>query len=344
MNAFLKTLLLLALLISMVVIPLGAFTRLVDAGLGCPDWPGCYGFIDFRDAMEHVNKVNEENPGALREAHKTWPEIVHRYFASTLGGLIMLMAIASFFFEKKNKDEVLIWGRLPWLLFVLVCFQGALGMWTVTMSLYPPVVLAHLYGGFIIFSLLSVLFLRVYEFTPVNHDPVLARYRHFLAICLAAIVIQIGLGGWMSSNYAALVCKEFPFCEAGWMSRIDIVEAISAPYHHTIDYEFGLMEHGGRVAVHVAHRAFAIIASALLIVFMLLAFKASGSSHTRKSLLVVALLLIVQIALGISNVVFSLPLAVATAHNGVGALLMAALCFLSYLAYSAAKASKSGAE
>ncbi len=337
MNVFLKTLLLLALLISMIVIPLGAFTRLSDSGLGCPDWPGCYGFIDFRDAMDHVNSINEETPGALREAHKTWPEMVHRYFASTLGSLIMLMAFTSFLIRKKDKGISDVWGKLPWVLFFLVCFQGALGMWTVTMSLYPPVVLAHLYGGFLIFSMLSVLFLRVYEFTPVDHDPVLARYRSLLALSLLAVVIQIGLGGWMSSNYAALVCTQFPVCESGWLDRVDIVEAISAPYHHMIDYEFGQMEHGGRVAVHVAHRLFAIAASALVILFLFLSFKSTKSIHTRKALLVLALLLFVQVSLGVSNVVFSLPIAVATAHNGVGALLMAALCYFLYLSVSASK-------
>ena len=157
MNAVLKVLLVLALLIATIVIPLGAFTRLSDSGLGCPDWPGCYGFIDFRDAMEHVDKVNEEAPGSLREAHKTWPEMVHRYFASSLGLFIMLIALGSTLLRKQNPDQAKLWGGLPWVLFVLVCFQGVLGMWTVTMKLYPPTVVGHLYGGFLTFSLFNFL-------------------------------------------------------------------------------------------------------------------------------------------------------------------------------------------
>jgi len=332
MNTFLKCLLVLALLITTIVIPLGAFTRLSDAGLGCPDWPGCYGFLDFRKSMDHVDKINEDEPGSLRESHKTWPEMVHRYFASKLGLLILLIALGSLWLKIKSDPNAKHWGNLPIFLFILVCFQGALGMWTVTMKLYPPTVVAHLYGGFLTFSLLVLLSTRAFNLI-VPLDKQLAQYRNLLLLALAVLLIQIGLGGWMSANYAAMVCTDLPICEGEWMSKLRFGEAFSSPYDHSIDYEFGLLSFEARVTIHVLHRIFAVIASAVLLYLIFSVFRSQASKSSKRVASLILFLLVVQVSLGLSNVVFNLPLAVATAHNGVGALLMASVVYFLYIAW-----------
>lgn len=313
-----------AVLIISIVIPLGAFTRLSDAGLGCPDWPVCYGYIDFRDSMAHVKQVNEAEPGSLREAHKTWPEMVHRYFASSLGLFILAIAIAAFI--RRNKPDH--WGKLPYLLFILVCFQGLLGMWTVTMRLYPPTVVGHLFGGFFTFTLLCLLALRVFGWEQKSPEASLARYRYLALTAFFVLLLQIGLGGWMSANYAALVCTELPICEPGWMQKISFLEAFSAPYDASVDYEFGILSHEARTTIHILHRLFAMIASILILAVLALVWREAKSQHTRHLLIAILALLIVQVGLGLSNIIFVLPIAVATAHNGVAAVLMAALAYL----------------
>lgn len=336
MQKLMKVVLVCALLIITVVIPLGAFTRLSDSGLGCPDWPGCYGFIDFRKSMEHVDEINTQEPGALRESHKTWPEMVHRYFASKLGLLILLIAIGVSWSIWKGGESAKLWSRrwgwLPVILLVLVCFQGALGMWTVTMKLYPPTVVAHLYGGFLTFSLLVLLAIRAFALDPPK-DMHLEKLKTLALVCLLFLVVQIGLGGWMSANYAALVCTELPVCENGWMSKLDFEQAFSAPYDASTDYEFGLLNHDSRVTIHVMHRLFALIVSLLMLILIVSGLRSKAQATSKKVLVLLLALLVVQVGLGLSNVVFHLPLGVATAHNGVGALLMAALIYFNYLCF-----------
>lgn len=330
-----KTLLLSALLITAVVIPLGAFTRLSDAGLGCPDWPGCYGYLDFRKAMEHVEQINTVDPGALREAHKTWPEMIHRYFASTLGLLIMLLAFGAWRKQTTDPVDARKWGKLPYILFALVCVQGLLGAWTVTMKLYPPTVVSHLFGGFFTFALLSLLTLRVFSWDQKFFDSELANFRFFSLATLLVLVIQIGLGGWMSANYAALVCTQLPVCEPGWLEKLVFSEAFSAPYDSSHDYEFGLLSHEARVTIHTLHRIGALIFSAMLVLLVLLVLGSRTTTRSKLLACVLFTLLLAQVLLGLSNVFFSLPLVVATAHNGLGALLLAAMIFFNYLAFRA---------
>lgn len=330
-----KTLILSALLITAIVIPLGAFTRLSDAGLGCPDWPGCYGYLDFRKAMVHVDKINTLEPGTLREAHKTWPEMVHRYFASLLGLLIMLLAFGTWRKQLSAAPDAQLWGKLPYVLFFLVCFQGLLGAWTVTMKLYPPTVVAHLFGGFFTFGLLCLLSLRVFSWDQKFFDPELAKFRLFSLLTLLVLLIQIGLGGWMSANYAALVCTHLPVCEPGWVDKLVFSEAFSAAYDPSHDYEFGLLSHEARVTIHILHRVVALILSAMLVALVLLVLLSKATARSKMLACVLFSLLLVQVLLGLSNVIFSLPLVVATAHNGFGALLFAAMLYFNHLAFRA---------
>ena len=211
----------LAVLMAAGVIILGAWTRLSDAGLGCPDWPGCYGHLDVRKAIAHVATTNETTPGALREAHKTVPEMVHRYFASTLGLVIIIIAALSFVNRKREKQPL----KLPLFLVALVIFQGILGMWTVTMGLQPTIVMLHLLGGFTTFTLLVLLTARVFRWPSFLNDCDVLTLKPLASMTLAAVILQIALGGWTASNYAAVACTDLPVCEEGWQDRLDFKEA-----------------------------------------------------------------------------------------------------------------------
>ena len=194
-----KKLVLLSILLAMVVIILGAYARLTDAGLGCPDWPGCYGHLSFSQTTENIETAQQAFPDRPFEEHKAWNEMIHRYFASALGFLILVIFINSLFSKAYNKPV-----KLPLFLVFLVCFQGALGMWTVTLNLLPAVVMGHLLGGFTVLSCLFLLYLRLTPYRIPGGD---ARMRQFGKYAILGIIIltgQIALGGWTSANYAAL--------------------------------------------------------------------------------------------------------------------------------------------
>ena len=179
-----KKLVLLSIILAMVVIVLGAYTRLTDAGLGCPDWPGCYGHLSFSNITENIDVAQQAFPDRPFEEHKAWNEMIHRYFASALGFLILVIFINSLFSKTYNKPV-----KLPFLLLVLVCFQGALGMWTVTLNLLPAVVMGHLLGGFSVLSCLFLLYLRVTPFRIPGGDP---RMRQFGKYAMWGIIILTG--------------------------------------------------------------------------------------------------------------------------------------------------------
>ncbi|MGD8583501.1 MAG: COX15/CtaA family protein [Gammaproteobacteria bacterium] len=294
-----------------VVVLLGAYTRLVDAGLGCPDWPGCYGFLTVPDSHEEIKIAEQAFPHAPVEAHKAWPEMVHRYFAGTLGLIIALLAFLAFKARQDDSQPLL----LPILLLGLVIFQAALGMWTVTMGLLPIVVMGHLLGGFTTLALLLLLFLRLRDGNkPSSASPL----RNLALIGLAIVFIQISLGGWTSANYAAIICTDFPTCQGHWLPPLDIAGAFELHDENVQNYLGGFLGNDARVTIHWLHRLGALVTT-LFILF--LAFRLFSSEH-RGFAGWLLLVLVVQVSLGISNVVFSLPLAVAVAHNGVAALLL----------------------
>lgn len=312
-----------AVILAAGVITLGAWTRLADAGLGCPDWPGCYGHLDVRKAIEHVNTTNEVEPGSLREAHKTVPEMVHRYFASTLGLTIIIIAVLSFVNRKREKQPL----KLPLFLVALVIFQGILGMWTVTMGLQPTIVMLHLLGGFTTFTLLVLLTARVYRWPSFLNDCDVRMLKPIASIALAAVVVQIALGGWTASNYAAVACTELPICEEGWQDRLNFGDAFIfwGHEHDKPDYEFGVLHNEARTTIHVMHRFGALVVTLLVLALVAKILVRARSLFFRNFAFVILGLLIVQLALGISNVVFAVPLDVAVAHNFVAVILLAAL-------------------
>lgn len=193
-----------------IVIVLGAFTRLTEAGLGCPDWPGCYGFMKVPSQEEHIQQAELRFPDAPVEHAKAWNEMVHRYFAGTLGLLILAIAIIAWV-KSRRYSHYPTPVKLPTLLLGLVIFQAALGMWTVTMNLQPLIVMGHLLGGFSVISLLYLLSLRLSSFRLAGGDPELRRYRGLAFFTLLVVIGQIALGGWVAANYAAVACTELPF-------------------------------------------------------------------------------------------------------------------------------------
>lgn len=314
-----------SLIFAFVVIVLGAFTRLTDAGLGCPDWPGCYGFLSVPKSAEGIAFAASAFPDAPLESHKAWNEMIHRYAAGILGLLILAIAIIAIRKRNHIPQRPL---KLPLFLLALVIFQAALGMWTVTMDLQPLIVMAHLLGGFSTISLLFLLSLRMRTRTMMNRDPKMRSLRSLAIFGLIVLVGQIALGGWIAANYAALACTDLPICEGNWSERLDIAGAFSIPEAET--YQYGAHDYPERMTMHVAHRFGAILTLLVLGWLLIKGWRNSTSKLFRSNLNFLALLLIVQFALGISNVVFSLPLGVAVAHNAVGALLLLAMVALNY--------------
>jgi cytochrome c oxidase assembly protein subunit 15 len=303
-------------LLALFVIIVGAYVRLSDAGLGCPDWPGCYGSILVPDQVEADNKHLDVRP---LEHDKAWKEMIHRYIASALGFLILVMAFMSWF--KSSLSNVRTFTSV---LLVLVIFQGMLGMWTVTLLLKPVIVMSHLIGGLTILCLLAWLVLRQQSqqgvFVSAGHKPL-------LPLSIFAIIIlslQISLGGWTSSNYAALACPDFPTCQGVWWPNMDFNEGFILWRGLGVDYEGGVLLGAARTAIHMAHRIGAIITFTSLLYVAIQAIR-SGITTLKLTGISTLVLLFIQVGLGIANIKFSLPLPVAVAHNGVAALLLLSL-------------------
>ncbi|MGH8187468.1 MAG: COX15/CtaA family protein, partial [Steroidobacteraceae bacterium] len=239
--------------LALVVVVMGAWVRLSAAGLGCPDWPGCYGHFTAEDAARNVDAINQSFPERPFEYHKAVKEMVHRYFASGLGLVILTLAGLAIANRKDPEQPV----ALPIALVVLVILQGLLGMWTVTLLLKPLIVVLHLLGGLATLSLLAWLAMR-----PRSADPPLPGIVRKLAVVgLAALVLQIALGGWTSSNYAALACPDFPTCQNELWPPMDVADAFVLWRGLGIDYEGGVLDHPARVAIHFTHRLGAIVAA-----------------------------------------------------------------------------------
>ena len=315
-----------SIILAVVVIVLGAYTRLTDAGLGCPDWPGCYGHLTVPEAEHHVEAANEAYPERPVEAHKAWNEMIHRYFAGTLGLCILAIAIITLIKREPNRPL-----KLPMLLLGLVIFQALLGMWTVTLNLLPVVVMGHLLGGFSVLTCLFLLYLRLSAFRLGYVNARVKRYAGFAALGVVVLVAQIALGGWTSANYAALACTQFPVCEGDWMGSIDFNGAYSVP--DADNYEFGAHSYPERMTMHIVHRFGAVVTLLYLSWLALTLFRRSGSRVIRQAAVILASVLLLQVGLGVSNVVFSLPLSVAVVHNAIAACLLLVLVMITYTLY-----------
>ncbi|MFM9816429.1 UNVERIFIED_CONTAM: COX15/CtaA family protein [Spiribacter pallidus] len=299
------------------LVVLGAWVRLTDAGLGCPDWPGCYGQWDVPNTPAAIERANEAFPDTPVHVGKGWREMVHRYLAGIVGPLIYGLA---FFAWRQRKRPGQPW-KVPLFLAGLVTFQAILGAWTVTWQLKPAVVTAHLLGGLTTLSLLWWLTLRC---NYLGGSGRLFAQRGLGAMLAAGIVVaiaQITLGGWTSTNYAALACNEFPACSLGeyWPDRADFGEGFVLWRGLGVNYEFGVLDHPARMAIHLVHRAGAIVAALVLGALAWWLWRAGGIGRGLGIALGGALTL--QILIGIGNVIYNLPLALAVAHNAGAALL-----------------------
>ncbi len=323
---------LLATVLTLVLVMLGAFVRLSDAGLGCPDWPGCYGhLIGVPEAEHHVVAANEAYPERPVEAPKAWKEMVHRYVAGVLGLLILALAIMAWLRRDQPGQPV----GLPFALLVLVIFQALLGMWTVTLLLKPLIVTAHLLGGMATLALLFWLVLR-----SGGHWASLATrsagfLRGLATAALLVLLVQIFLGAWTSTNYAALACPDFPTCQGRWWPQTNFGEAFTLWHGLGINYEYGVLENAPRMTIHLTHRIGAIITLFVMLGLAAYLFKqqASRAWHGLAAALLAAVSL--QVGLGVAIVLFHLPLPLAVAHNGGAALLLLVLVAINHAAFQA---------
>ncbi|MGZ8264861.1 MAG: COX15/CtaA family protein [Burkholderiales bacterium] len=311
--------------LAFIVVVVGAFVRLSDAGLGCPDWPGCYGQVTPAHAQEEIERAvgeqgGEHGPVSLRKA---WKEMFHRYLAGTLG--ITIAAIAAIGW--RGRARLAQSPALPSALLALVIFQAALGMWTVTLLLKPVIVTLHLLGGMATLALLAWLALRQFDSVDLRRRAARHALRPWALVGLAIVIAQIALGGWVSSNYAALACVDFPTCHGEWAPHMDFRHGFQ------LVRELGRTAGGDHLAyealtaIHWTHRLGALVTS---IYVVWLATALARTEGFRRHGVALAIVLIAQVGLGIANVLAGLPLAVAVLHNALAALLLLALVMINF--------------
>lgn len=301
-------------LFALCVVVFGAFVRLSDAGLGCPDWPGCYGHFGVPESQEHIQRAEQSFPERPVDTTKAWIEMAHRYIASLLG--VMIIGLVVMAWRGRREGLPL---RVSVALLALVIFQGMLGMWTVTLLLKPAVVTAHLIGGMATLSMLFWLWLTQ---RPAPQHPAPPGLRGLTVAALLVVAVQIILGGWTSTNYAALACTEFPTCHDGEVfPPMDLKEGFVIWRGIGQNYEYGVLEHPARTAIHTVHRLWAIAVT--LVVGLLAALLLwRGQGGQRLLGLMVGGALVLQLLIGVSIVLLHLPLGLATMHNAGAALLL----------------------
>ena len=369
-----------ALLLVGGVVALGAYTRLVDAGLGCPDWPTCYGHLWVPDSEHDIARANARFADTPVETDKTWPEQTHRIVASSLGLIILALFVIAYrqtgpTYQMECRVLALllvaiiialikrvIFGRIfePVLVAMLLCYlailirlglraradadrsaqqlalsallsgmviaQGLFGMWTVTLSLWPQVVSAHLLGGFATASVIAILFSRLWcpwlSFVWRSRST-LRLARSVLLVC----VLQIALGAWLSSNYAALACPDLPLCQQRWWPDMDVSGGFNIFQHIGPNYLGGQLDNTARIAIHMFHRAGAMLLLALVLALCFLLYHKGSVANRRMACAMMAVTL-VQIALGAANILYAIPLPVAVAHNLNAAILLVLIVLL----------------
>ena len=314
----------LSVLLALTVIVLGAYTRLSDAGLGCPDWPGCYGHLSVPD------KVTDATFQRPLETAKAWKEMIHRYVAGTLGILILVILIFVARKQTRYRQTIVV----PLLLLGTVIFQALLGMWTVTLLLSPIIVTAHLLGGLTTLSLLWWLYLNQ---KPIHNELALnvtSGLKLMAFIGLLLVIAQIFLGGWTSSNYAALACgTDFPQCSGRWWPAMDFSNAFDIGHEQGTNYEYGVLDSPARTAIQVAHRIGALILFTYFTIFSWILIKKGNGLRFLGAVLILVLLL--QVSLGIMNVMLGLPLLIAVSHNLGAALLLLTVIAINHRVFKA---------
>lgn len=314
-----------ATLLALIVVMLGAYTRLSDAGLGCPDWPGCYGHLTVPKTSSELTQAQQTFQQPVEPA-KAWKEMVHRYFAGTVGVLILILFVWGVA-RKKNHPQQPVF--IPTALLLLVIFQAVLGMWTVTWKVQPLIVSSHLLIGMVVTGLLWLLSMASRTRKPL---PMAANeFKPWAILCLLILFGQLFLGAWTSTNYAAIVCPDFPFCQGSlFPSIMNFHQAFTLWHPIGVNYEGGVLDTAARIAIQMSHRYGAMITGLFLGIFAICLMGSQKEKKLRGIGAVLLVLLIIQIILGIGNVVWSLPLHVAVAHNGFAALLFLTMITVMY--------------
>mgnify|MGYP001229947431 CR=1 FL=1 len=318
-------------LLAFCVVVFGAYVRLSDAGLGCPDWPGCYGYFGPPASVNELSDASKMFPDQPVDAKKAWTEMIHRYLATALGFLIFILFCLGIRNRLSKQQKTTAAGNTTKLatgLFLLVVFQGLLGMWTVTLKVHPMIVLAHLVGGM---STLALLFYFYKKTTPSSFPVAQAKkISGVLFFGFALLVFQIMLGGWTSSNYAALGCPDLPLCYGQlWPENMDFTTAFWSWQSFGNNYEGGLLPPPAKTAIHFTHRVFAVIV--LLILFALGGrYLRNPSRKIRIASQYFLAALITQFVLGAIMVWSSINIVLATAHNAFAALLLLSFINLLY--------------
>jgi cytochrome c oxidase assembly protein subunit 15 len=329
---WIRSLALAGLLLCFTVVVLGAYVRLTAAGLGCPDWPGCYGHVAPPGALE-VAQAQQVYPLKPIDAGKAWREMIHRYAASTLGLIIVAIAVLAY----TTRRARLVSLPLAWALLGIVVFQGLLGMLTVTWQVTPLIVTAHLIFGLTTLGLLWWLWLALPRnnawgggsntgskgtaATATTVDAAGFAWRLAL-IGLIALAVQIALGGWTSTNYAAIACPDFPKCQNAWWPQTDYKDAFVLWRGLGVNYEGGVLANPARVAIHLTHRIGAVIAALTLTLAALTVITRKVLAKFALPAYAVLAALALQLTIGVSMVLRGFPLALATAHTAGAALLL----------------------
>jgi cytochrome c oxidase assembly protein subunit 15 len=316
-----------AAVLAAIVVVVGAWVRLTDAGLGCPDWPGCYGHVHPAGVAEHLPAATAAYPSSPFDYQKALHEMVHRYIASTLGLLIIGLCVLAV----RNRREPGQPRILPFALLTIVCLQGALGAFTVTLLLKPLIVTLHLVGGLTTLSILWWLSLEP------RHTALTMAERPVRALALLGGVIiagQILLGGWTSTNYAATACPDFPLCQGSAAPPMDFARGFSVTHKLGLDNNGAPLELSARTAIHYTHRLGAVIVALLITSLVVLAYRRSQNPCTRLASLAVAAALIVQLLIGMNLVLQGFPLWLGTLHNAGAAFLLLSILSLVHSLHS----------
>lgn len=328
-SAYFKVSLLATILVFCVIL-LGAYTRLKDAGLGCPDWPGCFGQITVPQTKAEIMHAVKLYPTQPVQPTKAWPEMVHRYFAGILGLMVFALAIWAPIRKVRVPDQPL---AVPLILAGLVILQALSGMWTVTWQLLPLIVMGHLLGGMTIFALLWWLTLKTgYLFTkPVTPFITL---RFWSVVALIIVAIQIFLGGWTTANYASLVCTTFPDCHGTLFPTLEVQRAFNFLSPIGTNYQGGVLDANARITIQMAHRYWGVITIVYLAILAIFLITSRSIKSLKNVGWMLLLLVILQMFLGYLNIKLLLPMEVALAHNAVAALLLATVVTLIYKLFS----------
>ena len=317
------------------LIVFGAFTRLTDSGLGCPDWPGCYGEANPFLAHEDIRAAEAAMPTGPVTLLKAWIEMIHRYLAMGVGVLIIASLVIAFRLWKRS-GEPRYSPRLPVLLLLFVCVQGAFGAWTVTLKLQPVIVTIHLLLGMSLLGLLGWHAMRQSVQPAIAPDAAALRWPGLIA--LMVLFIQIALGGWVSTNYAALACGGFPLCQGALLPTMDVEHGFTLWRHLGMTAAGDYLPFEALVAIHWAHRAFALVAVGVIAWVSHKALRIQGLRTLARAL---SWVLLAQFCVGIATVLLDWPLTLAVLHNAGAALLLLLLAMLNYcLTLSAASAAE----